>query len=220
MIEEKETILDQKVTRRDFLKISGMSVLGISAVSWLFPGCSNAVNDEVMLFENASGVIVHISNRCTGCLLCESTCSVVNDGKASQTTARVKISRNFAYGPEGVTGAWWNNPGDMGNFKLVAETCRQCEVPACALACPEQAIYQDKKTGAKIVDAEKCIGCGTCTAACPWNIPTVDPDLKVSTKCVLCHGYPGCVSTCPTGALNFVTWEDAIQKYKEHFKVS
>lgn len=219
MIEETKSLLEKKVTRRDFLKSTGMGALGVTALTWLFPGCSGEGANEVALFETASGVIIHESARCTGCLLCETSCSVVNDNKASQTTARVKVSRNLAYGPDGVDPIWWKNPGEMGNFKLVAETCRQCEKPACALACPAGAIYMDEKARARVVDTAKCVGCGTCTRACPWGIPTVDPETMKSTKCVLCHGFSACASVCPTGALKFVTWEEALARYKAHFQV-
>ncbi len=219
MIEETKSLLEKKVTRRDFLKSTGMGALGVTALTWLFPGCSTDKKSNVAMFETASGVIIHESYKCTGCLLCESSCSMVNDGKSSQTTARVKVSKNMAYGPDGVNSTWWKNAGTMGNFKMVADLCRQCEKPACALACPENAIFMEEKVNAREVDPEKCVGCGTCTRACPWGIPTIDPETNVSTKCVLCHGYSACVSVCPTGALSFVSWEEAISKYKAHFQV-
>jgi len=219
VIDETKSLLEKKLTRRDFLKTTGMGALGATALSWLLPGCSTDKGAQVAMFETAEGVIIHESARCTGCLLCETSCSVVNDGKASQTTTRVKVSKNLAYGPDGVKAAWWKNPGEMGNFKMVAETCRQCEKPACALACPENAIYMEEKVGARVVDTEKCVGCGTCTRACPWGIPTVDPETNVSTKCVLCHGYSACVAVCPTGALSYVSWDEALRKYKAHFQV-
>ncbi|WP_319477889.1 4Fe-4S dicluster domain-containing protein [Marispirochaeta aestuarii] len=216
MSETQSQLLNQKITRRDFLKYTGISAIGATTMSWLLPGCASK---DIKVFETADGMIIHESARCTGCLVCEATCSVGNDGKASQITARIKVSQNYAYGPKGVRGDWVNGPGEMGNFSLVADTCRQCEQPACALACPENAIFEHEGTGAREVDPEKCVGCGTCVRACPWGIPTLDPETNVSTKCILCHGYTACVKDCPTGALQYVSWEDAIQKYKEHFQV-
>jgi Fe-S-cluster-containing dehydrogenase component len=169
------------------------------------------------VFASATGVVIHEPNRCTGCLLCETSCTAVNDGKVSQHLARIKVSGNYQYGKEGPRGAWQQRAGEMGNFLLTAETCRQCERPACALACPEGAIFQETKAGAREVDPSKCVGCGTCVRACPWEIPVVDTETDVATKCVLCHGYSACVSVCPTNALHFVGWDDAIRRYREHF---
>lgn len=208
-------LMHGKITRRDFLKYTGIGTVSAAAMTWLLPGCQSK---DIQVFETADGMIIHESARCTGCLVCETTCSMGNDGKASQVTARIKVSANYAYGDKGVRGDWVNGPGEMGNFKLVADTCRQCENPACALACPENAIFQQEETGAREVDPEKCVGCGTCTRACPWGIPTLDPETNISTKCVLCHGYTACVKDCPTGALQYVSWEEALAKYKNHLQ--
>ena len=215
MPESKSKLLNEKITRRDFLKFTGMSTLGAASLAWLLPGCKSK---DVVVFEAADGMIIHEAARCTGCLVCESTCSVGNDGKASQLTARIKVSKNLAYGPGGFNGDLVSGPGENRDFTMTADTCRQCESPACALACPMGAIYQQEATGARQVDKEKCVGCGTCTTACPWHIPTVDPETQKSTKCLLCHGYTACVKACPTGALSYVSWEEALTKYKEHFQ--
>ncbi len=75
--------------------------------------------------------------------------------------------------------------------------------------CPTHAIHPDEKTGARVVDAELCIGCGMCTQACPWNMPRVNSKTNVSTKCVSCGR---CAEQCPNGAIQFVDWEDIAQK--------
>ena len=71
-----------------------------------------------------------------------------------------------------------------------------------------QAIYVDEKTGTRMIDESKCVGCGACAAACPYGMPTVDPEAKHSTKCVAC-GY--CASMCPCGALKVCTWEEVAE---------
>lgn len=217
MSDEQKTILDKTMNRRDFLKMSGMGAVGVSALSWLLPGCTSN-KEDVAVFETASGVLIHESPRCTGCLLCENACTAVNDGKVSQHLARVKVSSSYMYGKDGVRGMYQTADGEMGNFKLHAELCRQCEKPACALACPENAIFEHEESGAREVDPEKCVGCGTCERACPWGIPAIDKETNVATKCILCHGYTSCVSVCPTGALHFVSWDEATRKYQDHFE--
>ena len=58
------------------------------------------------------------------------------------------------------------------------------------------------------LDREKCVGCGTCVAACPWHMPVVNTETHKSTKCVAC-GY--CASMCPCGALKVCTWEEVAE---------
>jgi Fe-S-cluster-containing dehydrogenase component len=66
-------------------------------------------------------------------------------------------------------------------------------------------IADPKKNNARTVVKEKCVGCGTCTQACPWHLPTVDPESHKSTKCILCGE---CAKGCPTGALRLIPWKE------------
>ena len=75
--------------------------------------------------------------------------------------------------------------------------------------CPVHAIYADEESGARTVDKKKCIGCGMCSQACPWNMPRVDSETGVSTKCISCGR---CAEQCPNGAIKFIDWEDIAQK--------
>ena len=50
------------------------------------------------------------------------------------------------------------------------------------------------------VEADKCIDCGKCVAACPENnIERVDGKFKFGSKCVLCMG---CAFGCPMDAVH------------------
>ena len=83
-------------------------------------------------------------------------------------------------------------------------TCRQCAGPECLYACPVGAITIDPKTNARVVDAEKCIGCGRCVDACPFGAIKLNNETKKAFKCDLCGGDPQCVKVCPSGALSYV----------------
>ena len=83
------------------------------------------------------------------------------------------------------------------------DTCRQCEDPACGNACPQKAITTNAQ-GIRVVDTDKCIGCGACHEACPWHMPTVNPETGKSSKCIACGA---CVAGCPSGALSIVDWD-------------
>ena len=54
-----------------------------------------------------------------------------------------------------------------------------------------------------------CIGCGMCSAACPWNMPHINAQTSTSTKCISCGR---CAEQCPNGAIKFIDWEDIAQK--------
>ncbi len=211
LTEKREGFLEKEQSRRDFLKVTGISLAGAFVALTLGGATSVKVKDgkEVKIWKTPTGVIVHDPNRCVGCLRCEAMCTARNDGKVSAYLARLKVTRNMNFGVEGAGSAYQKVDGQMGNFRIVAETCRQCEKPACGNACPTGAIYADKVTGARVVNIKACIGCGSCTRACPWHLPTVDPEAEVSTKCMLCDGDPICAKSCPTGALRYLPWDEA-----------
>lgn len=68
-----------------------------------------------------------------------------------------------------------------------------------------KAISADPVTGARVIDEDKCVGCGACVNACPWHMPRVDVEKHKSTKCISCGA---CVAGCPTSALRMIPWED------------
>jgi len=77
-------------------------------------------------------------------------------------------------------------------------------------ACPLNIIKREK-TGAIVVDEEKCVGCGLCVQSCPYGAITVDPLTKCALKCDLCNGDPECVKHCPGGALSYLDVDKAVK---------
>ncbi len=149
-------------------------------------------------------LIVTDRARCSGCQRCEMMCSLRNDGRVCQTTARVRVWPNYNFG-EGSSGV----DGIYRNCQFTVEHCKQCKDAACMKNCPVHAIYADPDTGARVVDTDKCIGCGLCHEACPWNMPQIDPVIGKSTKCIACGR---CAVQCPNGAIKFVDWKDIAQE--------
>ncbi|WP_422393250.1 4Fe-4S dicluster domain-containing protein [Neomoorella humiferrea] len=87
--------------------------------------------------------------------------------------------------------------------------CPACIVRRpCLSACPSGAIYREERVGAILVEPSICIGCHSCSLACPFGIPRFGEDGKMQ-KCRLCVERieaglePACVRTCPTNALKF-----------------
>jgi Fe-S-cluster-containing dehydrogenase component len=96
----------------------------------------------------------------------------------------------------------------------VPVVCMHCEEPACAAACPADAI---KKTADGVVQSalqSRCIGCSNCVLACPFGVPRYFPDIDQMMKCDLCYDRtsagrrPMCATVCPSGALHFGTREE------------
>ncbi len=101
------------------------------------------------------------------------------------------------------------------NVYEVSNQCRGCVAKACIAACPRDAIKVVK--GKSVIDREKCIKCGKCKEACPYDaiahkerpcskacgIKAVTTDelgrAKIDNdKCVGCGQ---CMVSCPFGAI-------------------
>lgn len=158
---------------------------------------------------NAMMVVVHDPSRCVGCRRCEVACTLSHDNKIQPAISRVKVSRNFNFGPTGPKSGFQQNPGLFGNLQLIADTCLQCAHPTpCLLSCPVGAIEVVSPVNARVINTTKCTGCQTCVKACPWEMISYDKETQKSVKCDLCGGDPQCVKICPSGALSYVPWRD------------
>ena len=135
---------------------------------------------------------------CVGCAACAVACKMENEV------------------PPGVFNLWIRERG-VGEYpNLVVEfrpeQCLHCENPPCVPVCPTGASYQTKD-GLVLVDPKKCIACGACIAACPYDARYLHPAGYVS-KCTFCAPrlekgkVPACVETCPTYCRTFGDLED------------
>lgn len=222
-----------KITRRDFIKVSGVIIFvaGTAGCRSLRPdenptptstpkptGTPSPTDTPEMgqIFVPAEGIppadgylLVDI-NKCQGCASCMLACSLIHEGVESLSLSRIQIMQNsFASFPDDLT----------------IEQCRQCVEPACVDICPTGALEANADHGnVRIVDKEKCIGCGLCFNACPYAPSRAflsadeefEGDLK-SRKCDLCASAPyhwdeagggpdgkqACVAICPLGAIAY-----------------
>jgi Fe-S-cluster-containing hydrogenase component 2 len=210
--ESKEPKEPRSYSRRRFLFGSGLVVGGAVAAgvagSALAPTTAEAGGGETAVapsmdqacvqnaqaqLQKAMGHVSHNSAICTGCRSCEALCSLNREGLSNPALARIQVSTDY-----------------FSRWKNQAITCKQCDAPNCLAVCPTGALHVAAKTGARVIDATKCIGCQRCIKACPQypNSPIqYNAEKKVSFKCDLCDGNPLCVSYCPEGALSLVTGE-------------
>ena len=97
-------------------------------------------------------------------------------------------------------------------------SCNHCENPLCVEACPTGAMNKNEY-GIVTIDQDKCMGCGYCQWACPYDAPQLDRSVNRMSKCDLCFDIisedkkPSCVAGCPMRALDFGTMEELEEKY-------
>ena len=212
------------LSRRTFLKYTGSILFVVGSSGHILSGCREIKDGSEMAISD--GYLVVDVEKCQGCISCMLACSLVHEGALSPTLARVQILQD----------SFGKFPDD-----LSIEQCRQCEAPACLEACPEGALTANAEFGnVRMVDKEKCTGCGNCFKACPYTPArlsvledeTFNGELK-SLKCDLCANAPyhwdekgggpdgkqACVEVCPVGAIVF-TRTLPTQKGKSGYKVN
>lgn len=169
--------------------------------------------------------VVANPNRCIGCKACEIACAVAHLD-TSVTTAEF-TDTPFSPRLNVLKTADGNGPIQ----------CRHCEDAPCAKVCPNKCI--NNIDGIVYIDRSNCIGCKTCTMACPVGavglVPEINvqeklakQDLKaldgklyfkeniVGNKCDLCkdrEGGPACAKVCPTKAFKIVQTNEDIVKF-------
>lgn len=89
--------------------------------------------------------------------------------------------------------------------------CRQCKDAFCVAACPKDALERQENGTMKRYNM-RCVGCKSCTLACPFG--TIYPEVMnyITSKCDYClnqlntrPGYiPECVKSSGNGALSII----------------
>lgn len=91
---------------------------------------------------------------------------------------------------------------DTMTYAFLSLSCNHCENPQCLANCPQGA-YTKHENGIVEQDHDKCIGCKTCTTACPYGAPVYDEAEGKVYKCDMCKDrletglMPACVEACP-----------------------
>ena len=194
MAEEKEK--SQGLSRRQFVVGAGAAVAGgvVGGVmaSQLFPAEAEAAEGIPK-----SGHIEWDADKCAACSRCLMACAAYHEGAVAPQLSRIKwLENDFLYG-----------------FRFRKPLfCKQCDYPECYYACPEKdkALCIDSKTGARYINKDKCIGCGSCVDACSMDVSRInfDEGSSKAIKCDLCKdrkGGPVCVEVCDKGALTLVS---------------
>ena len=131
-------------------------------------------------------VLVFDPELCTGCHVCEETCSRTWFKAANVEKSRIRVSERET------------SPG-----RYDANGCNQCG--ECMDVCPTVALARDKR-GIVRLDEKLCVGCLACVGFCPILAMRVHVDHATPFKCVACGK---CTKECPEGALAVEQLADA-----------
>ncbi len=157
------------------------------------------------------------ASRCTGCKTCVVACKDKNNIQDPKIQfRRVYEEAGGEWEQEEETKAWTQNVWAY----FVSVSCNHCDNPACVKVCPTGAhAKHDELGGLVLIDHDKCIGCGACAIACPYEAPQLDRKAKKMRKCDMCidriskKELPVCVAACPQRALDFGTVESLQKKH-------
>ena len=208
-----------KVSRRQFLKVAGVGVVGTQAVA----GAAEIGQEDPETY----GMLVD-TTQCIGCRKCEWGCAQAN--KLSNEPLEVFEDRSVFDTPRRMTARAYTvvnrypNPGNETQPIYTKTQCMHCLKPACASACIVGAMRRNP-SGAVTYDAWKCIGCRYCMVACPFQVPAYEYDnpwTPVVSKCNFCFarvqeegGVPACADICPPMALTFAKRSELVRMAHE-----
>jgi Fe-S-cluster-containing dehydrogenase component len=225
-----------EINRRNFLKIGGITVLGLAmkpAIDTLLkvnPARAAFVGGVPVNTRWAMAIDLKACTAKDGCTACIDACnSIHNVPDFGNPKDEIKWIWTAPYEEafEDQENEFISN--DI-KGKPVLVLCNHCDHPPCCRVCPTKATWQ-REDGIVMMDYHRCIGCRFCMAACPfgarsfnWRDPRpfikdIDPDYPTRTrgvveKCNFCEErlakglLPACVEACPEKAMVFGNLEE------------
>ncbi len=73
------------------------------------------------------------------------------------------------------------------------------------------------ETGAVVTNEKVCIGCKSCSYACPFSAPIYHPLKQKMITCDLCDGDPQCARACTPKALVYASKDGATMIKKRRY---
>jgi len=152
---QTKPVSGKDISRRDFFKLGG--VAGVAALA---PAGVALANGKKNSLKGKKMAMVIDLQRCTGCGGCIISCISENNVQTGVTWAK-KISKTVGKYP------------NIGlDFKPTL--CNHCEKAPCVRACPTGAMHKTTDGDMTAHDPEKCIGCKTCKAMCPYDVISIN----------------------------------------------
>lgn len=225
-----------KSSRRSFLKLAGISALGLGAKPVLDALAGNqqpkiSRNPQALVGQRWA-MVVDLTRKCPDrCKDCIDACH------------RVHNVPDFGNPKDEIK--WiWNEPFEdafpgqkheylqesLKNGPVIV-LCNHCDNPPCVRVCPTKATFKRKEDGIVMMDYHRCIGCRFCMAGCPYGARSLNwrdprPFVKelnrefptrtkgVVEKCTFCEErlakglIPACVEACKDKVLVFGDLKD------------
>ncbi len=184
--------------RRDFIKTLG--VMGGTALT----GKKLRAEEKAKTDDKEFVGILVDTTRCAGCQACSEACAEAHGLPEPDLDEDITLTRKTS------STQWTVIRGDEDKEIYVKTQCMHCNQPACASACPTQAMYKTPE-GPVIWREDKCMGCRFCMISCPFDIPKFEYDSPIPKiqKCIMCWDRlqegeePACTETCPEEAIIF-----------------
>jgi Fe-S-cluster-containing dehydrogenase component/formate-dependent nitrite reductase membrane component NrfD len=134
-----------------------------------------------------------IDNRkCIGCHACTVACKAEHEVPVGVNRTWVKYIEKGTF------------PDTRRLFSVMR--CNHCADAPCVEICPVTALFT-RKDGIVDFDSRRCIGCKSCTQACPYDALYMEPADHTAAKCNYCSHRvdiglePACVNVCPEHAI-------------------
>jgi formate dehydrogenase iron-sulfur subunit len=180
---------------------------------------------------------------CIGCKACEVACKQWNDlpsdggelvaGGSYDHTRRLSAStwRHVRFIEEPVMPTAAVAAGDglpdlvqmaeagspaLDKWLFMSDVCKHCTNAGCMDACPTGAIIRTE-FDTVVIQPDVCNGCGYCIPACPFGVPSRDPEDGRAGKCTLCYDRlvdglePACAKACPTDSIVFGQYDELVK---------
>lgn len=150
-------------------------------------------------------------SKCTGCRSCQIACKQWNQLPAVSAINSGSYQNPPDLQPHSWTVVRFQEVSDKKNgvkWLFRKDGCMHCTKATCVDICPAGARTR-LESGAIATDDEKCVGCQSCVAACPFDKARYSEKANKAYKCNLCSDRvanklsPACVKACPTGALRY-----------------
>ncbi len=106
------------------------------------------------------GMVIDLS-KCSGCMSCDVACKRENFTPPGVHWSKVHIYETGRYPDR--------------KLRALPTHCMHCDEPACEKACPTGAT-QPRPDGVVSIDNDRCVGCGYCAMACPYEARVLESD--------------------------------------------
>ena len=216
-----------KITRKDFLRIAGLSVAGAGAAKAAQVIGAGEPATQSTTNPKRWGLVIDFQkcrpgSDCDDCLnACRAAHNIPDIPERDREVKwlwKEKYEKVFPFQQSDFTRSAYEG-------HVLPVLCNHCAQPACVRVCPTAATWK-REDGVVMMDWHRCIGCRYCMAACPYGSRSFnwsDPrphisDLKsdfptrtkgVVEKCNFCEERlangraPACVEACRQKAIVF-----------------